>query len=558
MRCPSCGNENREGARFCDSCGSRADRRAGRRRDASRQEPLPADVPTEIAGRYRVRRFLGQGGRKRVYLSDDTATGDRGRRRALRHGGCRRRDPGPGPPRGRGDAQARRSPARRHRPRHRRGGRQPLHRQPLHAGRRRRGPARRGGRAPRGAARGRDRGRRHPRARARSCPRHRPSRPEARERLDRRRRPRPPRRLRPGDHRGALAGQRRHAGRHGRLPAARAGARRGRGPAERPLLARGAALRDAHAASRRSRATTPSRSSASTCTPTRSRPRGTTRRCPRRSTGSCWPCSPSAPRIARPTPPRRASGCSRRSRRSRPRSRRQPRANPLESLAGGVFVGRERELERLREAVDGALAGRGSLQLLVGEPGIGKTRAAEELATYARVSGARVYWGRCREDEGAPAYWPWVQAIRSYARDADPVALAWQLGGGAAEVAQLIPEVAEKLDVEPAKGSDSEEARFRLFDSVTSLLLGGGPRPADRDRARRPALGGRALAAPAPLRGARARLERPADPRHLPRRRARPPPSARPGARRDLGHRGQRAHPAARPRRSAPSSATSR
>src|SRR3954470_4300224 len=147
------------------------------------------------------------------------------------------------------------------------------------------------------------------------------------------------------------------------------------------------------------------------------------------------------------------------------------RANPLESLAGGVFVGRERELERLREAVDTALAGRGSLQLLVGEPGIGKTRASEELATYARVSGARVYWGRCREDEGAPAYWPWVQAIRSYVRDADPVALAWQLGAGAAEVAQLIPEVAEKLDVEPAKGTDSEEARFRLFDSVTSLLL---------------------------------------------------------------------------------------
>ena len=127
------------------------------------------------------------------------------------------------------------------------------------------------------------------------------------------------------------------------------------------------------------------------------------------------------------------------------------RANPLESLAGGVFVGRERELERLREAVDSALAGRGSLQLLVGEPGIGKTRASEELATYARVSGARVYWGRCREDEGAPAYWPWVQAIRSYVRDADPVALGWQLGAGAGEVAQLVPEVAEKLDVEPAQ-----------------------------------------------------------------------------------------------------------
>ena len=66
----------------------------------------------------------------------------------------------------------------------------------------------------------------------------------------------------------------------------------------------------------------------------------------------------------------------------------------------------------MRAAVDGALAGAGRLQLIAGEPGIGKTRAAEELSTYARVRGARVYWGRCRDDEGAPAYWPWVQAIR--------------------------------------------------------------------------------------------------------------------------------------------------
>ena len=39
---------------------------------------------------------------------------------------------------------------------------------------------------------------------------------------------RPPRRLRPGDHRGPRAGERRQPGRDRRLPAARAGARRGR------------------------------------------------------------------------------------------------------------------------------------------------------------------------------------------------------------------------------------------------------------------------------------------------------------------------------------------
>ena len=68
--------------------------------------------------------------------------------------------------------------------------------------------------------------------------------------------------------------------------------------------------------------------------------------------------------------------------------------------------------------------------LLAGEPGIGKTRTAEEVATYARVRGAKVHWGRCHEGEGAPPYWPWVQAIRSYVREADPVALAWEMGAG--------------------------------------------------------------------------------------------------------------------------------
>ena len=68
--------------------------------------------------------------------------------------------------------------------------------------------------------------------------------------------------------------------------------------------------------------------------------------------------------------------------------------------------------------------------LLVGEPGIGKTRLAEELATYAGLRGAQVLWGRCYEWEGAPAYWPWVQIIRAYVHDRDPQALRSELGPG--------------------------------------------------------------------------------------------------------------------------------
>jgi class 3 adenylate cyclase len=153
--------------------------------------------------------------------------------------------------------------------------------------------------------------------------------------------------------------------------------------------------------------------------------------------------------------------------------------NPLEGLAGGVFVGREPELGELRGAADEALAGRGRLVLVAGEPGIGKTRISEELATYARLGGAKAHWGRCHEGDGAPAYWPWVQVIRSYVREADPVALAWEMGSAATEIARVVPEVAEMVGetAEPAEAED-EQARFRLFDAITTFLTtASGSRP---------------------------------------------------------------------------------
>jgi len=114
--------------------------------------------------------------------------------------------------------------------------------------------------------------------------------------------------------------------------------------------------------------------------------------------------------------------------------------NPLDRLAGGVHVGREREVDELCEATDLALAGRGQLVLISGEPGIGKTRLAEELTTYAHLRDALVLWGRCYEGEGAPAYWPWMQVVRAYTLDHDPGALAETMGPGAADIAQIVSE----------------------------------------------------------------------------------------------------------------------
>jgi DNA-binding SARP family transcriptional activator len=84
-----------------------------------------------------------------------------------------------------------------------------------------------------------------------------------------------------------------------------------------------------------------------------------------------------------------------------------------EDSSRGAFVGREAELEELHAGLEDALAGRGRLFLVVGEPGIGKSRLAEELMRRARARGARVLVGRCWEAGGAPAYWPWVQSLRA-------------------------------------------------------------------------------------------------------------------------------------------------
>jgi hypothetical protein len=98
-----------------------------------------------------------------------------------------------------------------------------------------------------------------------------------------------------------------------------------------------------------------------------------------------------------------------------------------------VFVGRGAERARLRAALDSALGGQGQLVLIAGEAGIGKTRIAEELCAEARSREARVAWGRCREGAGAPAYWPWRQALRAYAAGRPSAEVAGEFLRGEAE-----------------------------------------------------------------------------------------------------------------------------
>jgi hypothetical protein len=117
----------------------------------------------------------------------------------------------------------------------------------------------------------------------------------------------------------------------------------------------------------------------------------------------------------------------------------------MATLTGGEFVGRQQEMGKLKGALEDALSGRGQLLMLVGEPGIGKTRTAQELAAHAETRGAQVLWGWCYEEEGAPPFWPWVQPIRAYVQERGSEQLQSEMGPGAADIAEVVSEVRAKL-----------------------------------------------------------------------------------------------------------------
>jgi class 3 adenylate cyclase/tetratricopeptide (TPR) repeat protein len=145
---------------------------------------------------------------------------------------------------------------------------------------------------------------------------------------------------------------------------------------------------------------------------------------------------------------------------------------PTALLTHPPFVGRAVELARLTARLRDVRAGIGGLVMLVGEPGIGKTRTLEECAETARNDGAVVLWGRCYEGEATRPYGPFVEALTDHARTATADALRADLGFGAAPLARLVPAVRERLiDVPEPVALQPDEERMRLLDAMAQLLI---------------------------------------------------------------------------------------
>jgi predicted ATPase len=145
---------------------------------------------------------------------------------------------------------------------------------------------------------------------------------------------------------------------------------------------------------------------------------------------------------------------------------------PLSLAERTAFVGRETERGTIRAAIDRALTGHGSVVVLAGGPGVGKTRLAVEMAEYASRVGFRCLVGHCYESEEAFPYLPFAEIIESsLAQAPSPGDFRLRMEDNAAELAQIapglrriFPDIPEPLDL-PA-----QQRRGYLFQSLSEVV----------------------------------------------------------------------------------------
>ncbi|MFN0092997.1 MAG: ATP-binding protein [Acidimicrobiales bacterium] len=142
------------------------------------------------------------------------------------------------------------------------------------------------------------------------------------------------------------------------------------------------------------------------------------------------------------------------------------------TVEGPALLGRRAELEH--GAAFLAEPGPGRALWLLGEPGIGKTRLAAELARAAYEDGAVVLFGRCSRDLAVP-YQPFIECLRHLAAHTSDDRLAARLGPAAGELTRLLPELAGRLSSAPPAGGAGDVERYRLFEAVRGWLTAASP-----------------------------------------------------------------------------------
>jgi len=163
-----------------------------------------------------------------------------------------------------------------------------------------------------------------------------------------------------------------------------------------------------------------------------------------------------------------------------------PAASLAPESADRELVGRREPLAKLEALCDAVVAGATRIALVRGRAGIGKTRLVEELGRRARAQGLRGIVARARDGEGFPAFWLWIQVLRSLVDEAEHRAeILARIGSGELPLLapvlrtftpELAPELASVTGRVPERATElapdlsDGQQRFRFFDASQRAL----------------------------------------------------------------------------------------
>ena len=110
--------------------------------------------------------------------------------------------------------------------------------------------------------------------------------------------------------------------------------------------------------------------------------------------------------------------------------------------------------------------------MLLGEPGIGKTRAVEMLASEAAEAGVPVAWGYCREVGDTPPLWPFAQLVRELLTKVPLDPADAQFRSLMPQLKRVLPELADATAFQQDRSDarSTQVARYKIFDATASVL----------------------------------------------------------------------------------------
>lgn len=146
------------------------------------------------------------------------------------------------------------------------------------------------------------------------------------------------------------------------------------------------------------------------------------------------------------------------------------------------YVGRERELQRLEDALNTALQGSGQLMVVTGDAGLGKSRLLHEFRVHTLKGRAQLLIGRCQAYGSNTAYLPFAEVLRNHfgLAEADlsraaAARVAQRARQTAPELAEFVPLYLHLLGIDSAdhplpRHLHGDQLRIALQEAIVALL----------------------------------------------------------------------------------------